>query len=86
MPEPTSPPIAEKRDHTYSHHGITISDPYHWLKDQSYPTVDDKDVLDHLKAEHARKFEILPERPHRTRGPPKGGGGGGRRVPRGSCA
>ena len=51
--EPTKPPVAEKRDHSYSHHGITISDPYHWLRDQGYPTVDDKDVLDHLKAENA---------------------------------
>jgi oligopeptidase B len=51
--EPTSPPVAEKRDHSYSHHGITISDPYHWLKDQSYPTIDDEDVLAHVKAENA---------------------------------
>lgn len=51
--QPSKPPVAEKRDHTYSHHGITISDPYHWLRDQGYPTVDDKDVLDHLKAENA---------------------------------
>lgn len=53
MSEPTSPPVAEKRDYSYSHHGITISDPYHWLRDQSYPTIDDEDVLDHLKAENA---------------------------------
>jgi len=51
--QPTSPPKAEKRDHSYSHHGITIADPYYWLKDQSYPTVDDTDILDHLKAENA---------------------------------
>jgi len=51
--QPTSPPTAEKRDHSYSHHGITIADPYYWLKDQSYPTVDDTDILDHLKAENA---------------------------------
>jgi len=50
---PTAAPIAEKRDHSYSYHGITISDPYHWLKDQSYPTVDDEDVLDYLRAENA---------------------------------
>ncbi|MEP2551275.1 MAG: hypothetical protein ABJH26_08280, partial [Marinomonas sp.] len=50
---PTSPPIAEKREHTYTHHGITISDPYHWLKDQSYPVIDDEDVLDYVKAENA---------------------------------
>ena len=60
--QPTSPPTAEKRDHSYSHHGITIADPYHWLKDQSYPTVDDEDVLEHLKAENAW-FEARME-PH----------------------
>ena len=53
MTAPTSPPTAEKRDYSYSHHGITISDPYHWLKDDSYPTVDAANVLTHLKAENA---------------------------------
>ena len=51
--KPTSPPVAEQREHTYTHHGITLSDPYHWLKDQSYPVVDDEDVLDYVKAENA---------------------------------
>jgi len=51
--EPTAPPVAEKRDYSYSHHGITISDPYHWLRDASYPTIDDEDILDHVKAENA---------------------------------
>ena len=50
---PSAPPVAEKRDYEYSRHGITIADPYHWLKDQSYPKVDDEDVLDYLKAENA---------------------------------
>ena len=50
---PSAPPIAEKREHSYTHHGIMISDPYHWLKDQSYPTIDDEDVLDYIKAENA---------------------------------
>ena len=50
---PTSPPVAETREHTYTHHGITLSDPYHWLKDQSYPTIDDEDVLAYLKEENA---------------------------------
>ena len=50
---PTAPPRAEKREHTYTHHGITISDPYDWLYDKSYPTVDDEDVLDYVKAENA---------------------------------
>src|SRR3546814_1414334 len=34
-------------------HGKTPSDPYHWLKDESYPVIDDKDVLDYVKAENA---------------------------------
>ena len=48
-----SPPVAEKRPHEYTRHGITISDPYHWMKDQSYPTIDDADVIAHLEKENA---------------------------------
>lgn len=47
------PPVAAKRAHSYTVHGITVEDPYDWLYDKSYPTVDDKEVLDHLKAENA---------------------------------
>jgi len=47
------PPVAAKRPHTYTHHGITIEDPYDWLYDKSYPVVDDEDVLNHVKAENA---------------------------------
>ena len=49
----SAPPVAAKRDHAFTHHGITVSDPYHWLKDPSYPVVDDPDVLDYVKAENA---------------------------------
>ncbi|WP_379922795.1 S9 family peptidase [Erythrobacter sp. R86502] len=48
-----TPPVAEKRPHTYTHHGITIEDPYDWLYDKSYPVIDDEDVLNHVKAENA---------------------------------
>ena len=48
-----TPPDAEQREHTYTHHGITISDPYDWLYDKSYPEIDDEDVLDYVKAENA---------------------------------
>ncbi|MEP3225557.1 MAG: S9 family peptidase [Parasphingorhabdus sp.] len=47
-----TPPVAEQRPHRYERHGYTILDPYHWLKDQSYPKIDDEDVLDYLKAEN----------------------------------
>ncbi|MCL6250162.1 S9 family peptidase [Altererythrobacter sp. KTW20L] len=53
QPIPNAPPIAEQREHSYSRHGITIADPYHWLKDQSYPVIDDPDVLAYLNAENA---------------------------------
>lgn len=48
-----NPPRAEKRPHSYTHHGITIEDPYDWLYDKSYPTIDDEDVLAYVKAENA---------------------------------
>ncbi len=53
LPAPTSPPVADQREHSYTHHGITISDPYHWLHDKSYPKVDDPDVLEYLNQENA---------------------------------
>jgi oligopeptidase B len=53
LPAPTSPPVAEQREHSYTHHGITIADPYHWLHDKSYPKVEDADVLAYLNAENA---------------------------------
>ncbi len=50
LPEP---PVAAARPHATTHHGITVEDPYHWLKDDSYPQVDDPEVLDYLEAENA---------------------------------
>jgi len=47
------PPVAARRPHQFSHHGVTIEDPYFWLRDQSYPKVDDADVLAYLNAENA---------------------------------
>lgn len=35
------------------HHGVTLEDPYHWLRDASYPEVRDPDILDYLRAENA---------------------------------
>lgn len=47
------PPVAERIPHTSTWHGETLSDPYFWLKDQSYPKVDDAKVLSYLKEENA---------------------------------
>ena len=51
MSEP-QPPLAEQRAYSYSHHGIRVEDPFHWLKDQNYPDVTDADVLGYLAAEN----------------------------------
>ncbi|MGE3689979.1 MAG: S9 family peptidase [Novosphingobium sp.] len=48
-----SPPVAAKKPHSFTHHGITIEDPYAWLRDPGYPDVTDKTVIAHLEAENA---------------------------------
>ena len=48
----TKPPSADRREHVRTIHGIELSDPYFWLKDSSYPQVDDQDVIDYLEAEN----------------------------------
>jgi oligopeptidase B len=60
----TAPPIAEKRPHSVTHHGLTVSDDYAWLRDPGYPEVTDKDVLAHLEAENAWfETRMTPQQP-----------------------
>jgi len=47
------PPIAEKRPHQYTVHGVTITDDYHWLRDQGYPKIENEEILAHLEKENA---------------------------------
>lgn len=49
----SAPPIAAKKPSSLTHHGITVSDDYAWLRDPGYPEVTDKAVLAHLEAENA---------------------------------
>ena len=46
-------PHAQQREFSYERHGVTINDPWHWLRDPKYPNVDDPDVLSYLKDENA---------------------------------
>lgn len=48
-----TPPVAAKKPHSETHHGIAITDDYAWLRDPGYPEVTDKAVLAHLEAENA---------------------------------
>jgi oligopeptidase B len=61
---PSAPPVAAKRRHDVTHHGVTVSDDYAWLRDPGYPEVTDKDVLAHLAAENAWfEARMAPQRP-----------------------
>jgi oligopeptidase B len=44
---------AAKKPTSFTHHGITVTDDYAWLRDPGYPEVTDKEVLAHLEAENA---------------------------------
>ncbi len=55
-------PVAERRPHSYTRHGVTIEDPYHWLKDASYPQVDDPGILAYLEAENAYFESVMHPR------------------------
>jgi oligopeptidase B len=48
----TQAPIAARKSHSFSHHGITLDDPYAWLRDSQYPTVNDPEILAYLAAEN----------------------------------
>src|SRR5690606_18837064 len=50
---PTTPPLAAKKPHSFTHHGVTVTDDYAWLRDPGYPEVTDKEVLAYLEAENA---------------------------------
>jgi oligopeptidase B len=53
VPNLPAPPSAEQRPHSYTRHGVTIDDPWAWLRDPNYPDVGDEAVLAYLKAENA---------------------------------
>jgi oligopeptidase B len=57
------PPRAEQKPFSYERHGVTIDDPWAWLRDPGYPQVSDEAVLKYLNAENAY-FEAAMA-PHR---------------------
>jgi oligopeptidase B len=64
MTDLSPPPVAERRPYSFTTHGVTVEDPYHWLRDPGYPEVEDADVLGYLEAENAY-FEAAMA-PHRA--------------------
>ena len=53
MSKASVPPVAERRPHEVTHHGITLTDPYAWLQDPGYPSVTDENILSYLNDENA---------------------------------
>ncbi|MCP3730514.1 S9 family peptidase [Sphingomonas sp. MG17] len=53
MTDLPTPPVAATRPYSFERHGVTVDDPWHWLRDPGYPEVTDKDVLAYLKQENA---------------------------------
>ncbi len=53
VPPSVSPPVAERKPVTLERHGIRWVDPYAWLRDPGYPTVEDAEILAYLEAENA---------------------------------
>lgn len=61
---PSSPPIAVKKPSAATHHGITVSDDYAWLRDPGYPKVADAEILAHLEAENVWfETRMAPQKP-----------------------
>ena len=62
---PLTPPIAQRRPHSFTTHGITIADDYAWLKDENWqevlrdPSVLKADIRNYLEAENAYTESVL---------------------------
>lgn len=61
-PQNSVPPTANSKPYEATHHGITHSDPYFWLKDPGYPEVKDEEILGYLREENAYFESVM--KPH----------------------
>ena len=58
-------PVAPRRPHSFTTHGITVADHYAWLKDENWqevlrdPAVLDPDIRKYLEAENAYTESLL---------------------------
>jgi oligopeptidase B len=58
-------PVAPRRPHSFTTHGITVSDDYAWLKDENWqevlrdPSILDPDIRSYLEAENAYTDSLL---------------------------
>ena len=59
------PPVAPRRSHSFTHHDITVTDDYAWLKDENWqevlrdPSVLKPDIRAYLEAENVYADAVL---------------------------
>jgi len=62
---PLTPPVAPRRPHAFTTHGITVVDDYAWLKDENWqevlrdPSILNADIRNYLEAENAYTESLL---------------------------
>jgi len=62
---PSKPPVAPRRPHSFTRHGITVTDDYAWLKDEKWqevlrdPAVLDPDIRKYLDEENVYTESLL---------------------------
>jgi len=62
---PLTPPVAPRRPHAFTTHGIEVVDDYAWLKDENWqevlrdPSILDADIRNYLEAENAYTESLL---------------------------
>ncbi|MGX1318537.1 oligopeptidase B [Bradyrhizobium sp. USDA 377] len=62
---PSKPPVAPRRPHSFTRHGITVTDDYAWLKDENWqevlrdPGVIDPDIRKYLDEENVYTESLL---------------------------
>ena len=62
---PLTPPVAPRRPHAFTTHGITVTDDYAWLKDENWqevlrdPSILNVDIRNYLEAENAYTESLL---------------------------
>ena len=65
MTSASKAPLAPRRPHSFTHHGITLTDDYAWLKDARWqevlrdPSLLDADIRKYLEAENAHADALL---------------------------
>ncbi len=58
-------PIAERRPHSATHHGVTVEDPYHWLRAENWreamqdPSLLPADIAAYLSAENDHTDQVM---------------------------